>query len=450
MAAPPPPPAATEAQEAAAQALDEEAERLQKLGQVAQSARKREQLLSKYPTTGAAARLLQKRAKAAAAAGQSREAVVLYERLLLARPAMAEDLQIRRAYALLLLESGRFADAAVVLDQLLEHASGRQDSLALGTALGDAYSSMGRTLEAVTLLMRLQTLGGLRPEELGALQQRAIGYVTQNLGAGEAQTLWENSRSMADWAFLQPVLAYKLAKVYYHVRDYERSEQMLNLVAERFGDSPFADDAAQFLQLLKSRFEVDPKAIGVLLPLSGRYKLYGERVQKAMELGIGGHTNFKLIFKDTQGEPTVAAQAVETLVLQEHVIGLVGPLFSGEAMAVAHKAEELAVPLVSLSHREGLPQLGPYVFRAALTVEAQAQALAKVAFETLGFSRFAMLYPRSRYGIDFMTAFWDEVDRRHGEMRGIEAYEPDQTTFKEPVRRLVGRHYLTLRADFKA
>jgi ABC-type branched-subunit amino acid transport system substrate-binding protein len=145
----------------------------------------------------------------------------------------------------------------------------------------------------------------------------------------------------------------------------------------------------------------------------------------------------------------MVSQALEDLVIQEHAIAVVGPLFSNEALGAALKAEELSVPLITLSHREGLPEIGPYVFRAALTVEGQAKELARVAFDQLGMTRFALLYPRNGYGLDFVKAFWDEVDRRKGEVRGAESYEIDQTTFTEPIKRLVGRWYWSARQDYK-
>ncbi|HET6346850.1 MAG TPA: penicillin-binding protein activator, partial [Myxococcota bacterium] len=244
-------------------------------------------------------------------------------------------------------------------------------------------------------------------------------------------------------------LAYRLAKIYYHTRDYDRSERMLSLVSSRFPDSPYAAQARDFAALLKARFQVDPHTIGVILPLSGKFKQFGERSLQAIQVAIPSKSGLKLIVKDTQGEPNIAAQALESLVLENHVVAVIGPMFSNEAMAAALKAEELSVPLLALSHREGLPEVGPFVFRTALTVTAQAKALARAAFEELGMSKFALLYPKSRYGLDFITAFWDEVDHRQGEIRGVESYEPDQTTFREPVRRLVGRWYMNGRQDYR-
>ncbi|MEZ4272703.1 MAG: penicillin-binding protein activator [Myxococcota bacterium] len=192
-----------------------------------------------------------------------------------------------------------------------------------------------------------------------------------------------------------------------------------------------------------------PQTIGMLLPLSGRFQQYEERSAEAIKLAFKSAPEYKLLFKDTQGDPTIASKAVEDLVLDDQVIGLIGSLFSKSATAAALKAEELSVPMLSLSHQDGLPQIGPHIFRTALTPKAQAEALAQVAFEKLGMTRFAILHPRSRYGHEIADAFWDEVDRRKGEIRGIESYEHDETTFREPVRKLVGRWYLLARRAYE-
>ena len=206
---------------------------------------------------------------------------------------------------------------------------------------------------------------------------------------------------------------------------------------------------ATFLALLRARFVVDPQVVGVVLPLTGKYKQFGERSLQAMQLAFAPNSGIRLVVKDSQGEPSIAAQAVETLVLEHHVVAVMGPIFSAEALSAAAKAEELSVPLLTLSHREGLAEIGPYVFRTALTTAAQVKALAEVAFDSLHMRRFALLYPRNAYGLSFMAAFWDEVDRRQGDIVGAEVYEADATTFREPVRRLVGRWHVSARPDYR-
>jgi branched-chain amino acid transport system substrate-binding protein len=447
------PTAPSDGQESAAQKLAADAERLQRAGENAAALRKRETLLAKYPASLAAAEIWEARAKLYASQSKPLLALAAYEKIIFYRPTFSRIATVRLAYADLLQQSSRFDDAVRVLQEAYQTAQSVGEEVSVGKALAQAQIYAGNAGQALERLVALTALPQLGEAARQDLQAQAIECTTTNLGFASAQELFKSKQSDPAWAFVQPLLTYKLAKIYYHIREYSQSETLLAQLSERYPDSSYAQDAQQFLQFMRARFEVEPQCLGVLLPLSGKYRLFGERSLQAIQLALKDQLRsgaLSLVIKDTQGEPNLAAQAVESLVLQHHVIAVMGPLFSGEAMAAALKAEEMSVPMLTFSHREGLPALGPYIYRNALTVPAQAKALAKVAFERLGFRRFAMLYPKSRYGLEFMAAFWDEVTRRHGEIRGIEAYEPDQTTFREPVRRLVGRWFLASRPDFKA
>jgi branched-chain amino acid transport system substrate-binding protein len=440
------PPQADEADAARqASAADAQASR----GQADAAERTRDALLAQHPGTEAAADVRCKRAERASADGRVDEAIALYEQVLFLRPGYAQVDRVRERYATLLRQANRQDDALKMLQGLYHTARLPADRLRLGAQLGQLLADAGRGRESVELAVDLSTAPGLAPNMQQKFLDQAAEAISGNLSFSDAEALWKDHNNSSTWAPLQPLLAFKLAKIYFHTRDYDRSEQMLQLVISRFGKSAYAGQAQDFLALLRNRFAVDTQAVGVLLPLSGKFKQYGERSLQAIQLGFAGQTRIKLVVRDTQGDPSLASQAVESLVLESHVVAIVGPLFSTEALAAALKAEELNVPLVALSFRDGLPQVGSFVFRNALTIAAQAKALAKQAFDTQGMTRFAILYPRSRYGIDFMMAFWDEVVARHGEIRGVESYEPDQTTFREPVRKLVGRWFLNARPEYK-
>src|SRR5690606_14576982 len=45
-------------------------------------------------------------------------------------------------------------------------------------------------------------------------------------------------------------------------------------------------------------------------------------------------------------------------------------------------------------------------------------------------------------------AFWDEVEKRQGEITAIESYGHDQTTFTVEARSLVGRLHLEARGEY--
>jgi tetratricopeptide (TPR) repeat protein len=443
---PPPPPKAED--EAAANAIESDAERMLEQGDTGGAQAKRDLLIETYPGTAAGARELERRGIEAEEAGEVDAAISVYEKLLFYRPSHPGADGVRERYASLLLRVGRYEDAENMLRALFESIKSDTARERIGLPLAEAYSHTKRARDALEIYVALHALKSASEETKKTAGERAFDIVAAGLAFKDAEDLWGDVEGKPPWHFILPALGFKLAKIYYHTRDYDESEAMLRLVSDRFPATPYGSQARDFLARLRDRFRVEPSKIGVLLPLSGRYQQYGNRSLAAIKMAFGGSTHFDLVVKDTGGNPTAASKGVMDLVLEEHVIAIIGPLFSNEALAAALKAEELSVPLIALSHRDGLPQIGDWVFRTALTVEAQARALAKVAFEELGMSRFALLFPRSRYGKEFADAFWDAVDERRGEVRAVESYEPDQTSFQEPVRKLVGRYYLYSRRDY--
>jgi branched-chain amino acid transport system substrate-binding protein len=188
--------------------------------------------------------------------------------------------------------------------------------------------------------------------------------------------------------------------------------------------------------------------IGVLLPLSGKYQQYGERALAAIRLAFKDTPHFQIVTKDSAGDAQKSALAVGQMANNDQVSVIIGPLFSQEAQAAAQAAQDLGIPILLLSHQEGITQTGSYVFQTALTVRAQAEALASVAVDQLHMQKFAVLYPKTRYGIDFTKAFSDALTAKHAELKGIESYTPEQTSFQAPIRKLVGRDQVHMRRDY--
>lgn len=445
----PPPPTPDEDEENAAKVLADEARRLDEAGQAEAALKVRDQLLALYPATASAAVTFERRAQAAIDTGDTQGAIGWYEKLIFYRPQFERINKAREAYANLLVDVGRLTDAANMFFALFENSRDREAQARLGFPLAKVLRETGEARRALEMYGKLRSLGNLPEASRLRAEALALEIAAQDLSFGDALDFWDDVKGDGTWTFAHPLLAFRLAKIHYHTRDYKAAETMLTMVGTRYAQSEFGPPARDLLQRLRDRFRVDPRAVGVLLPLSGKYRQFGERSLKALQLVFGAGSPYRLVVKDTAGDPTQASQGVEELVHQDHVATIIGPLFSKTALSAARKAEELSVPLIALSIRKDLPKVGPYVFRSALTVEAQARHLAQVAFENLGLSRFALLYPRSQYGLRFIDAFWNEVDRRQGEIRAAESYEPDETTFQIPIRRLVGRHYLLSRGEYK-
>jgi ABC-type branched-subunit amino acid transport system substrate-binding protein len=188
--------------------------------------------------------------------------------------------------------------------------------------------------------------------------------------------------------------------------------------------------------------------LGVAVPLSGRYKSWGEAILEGVAIAIEG-TGQRLVARDTRGEPDGAAEAIAALAA-EGAIAVVGGVTNAEGARAAAAAQELRIPLVSLSRVEAVTDAGPFVFRNMLTAQAQARALAELAMGRRGMRRFALMWPANAYGQELAHAFWSEVEARGGEIRGAEPYEPDRTTFGPLVKSMTGKLHLDERPDYVA
>src|SRR3990172_7674503 len=194
--------------------------------------------------------------------------------------------------------------------------------------------------------------------------------------------------------------------------------------------------------------------IGIILPLSGRYAQFGEQALKGALLAAdifearshgskepGDQANIQpmhveVLVKDTQGNPIASAKAVEELTLNENVVGIIGPLLSITATDTARKAQELRTPIITLSHKEGLTNMGHYIFRNFLLPSEQAMAIAAYAINKLKYKKFAILYPNSPYGLELANLFKEEVKKGNGEIAAEEQYKEGQTYFGKEITKL--------------
>jgi ABC-type branched-subunit amino acid transport system substrate-binding protein len=188
----------------------------------------------------------------------------------------------------------------------------------------------------------------------------------------------------------------------------------------------------------------------VVLPLSGRYARYGEATLQGILLATGHFdpeqrrpSGIRLIIRDTGGDPARAAAAVRELAASSEVSAVLGPMLAAESEAAAAVAQELRLPLLTLSQRETVGAGRDQVLRLGETPRLEAELMAAYAVETLGLKRFAILYPNLEFGLGLRSAFWDAVEARGGEVVGVARYEPDATDFSAPVRRLIGYELLT-------
>ncbi len=166
----------------------------------------------------------------------------------------------------------------------------------------------------------------------------------------------------------------------------------------------------------------EPIKIGVFLPMTGNVSAFGQMewlgiktAQQMMGKILGREV--KLILEDSKSEQTEAARAVERLIKQHQVVGIIGGAISGTALAGGSIAEKNTIPLISPSATNILvTQDKKYVFRACFDDAFQSQVAARQARIAMGASTAAVVVDIAQ--ADYSVGLGNLFLKAFGEMGG--------------------------------
>ncbi len=247
---------------------------------------------------------------------------------------------------------------------------------------------------------------------------------------------------MEDVAVPEPLLMYHLGLNHMKAENYAAAVEVFSAFAEKYPDHGYCSDVTDLLGIAR-RFQFHRGLTGALLPLSGKYAVFGRRAQRGIELAL---KDFKadhdqkitVLIKDTGSDDTQARQKAQTL-SGKGVSAIIGPLVTAETAGKV--AEKNGIPMIAMTQKQLNSAGQNYLFSNFITPEMEARSLVSYAYYKLGVRKFAVLYPDDRYGSRYMNLFWDTVERVGGEIVGVESYKPSQTDFSEAITKLTGAYY---------
>lgn len=283
--------------------------------------------------------------------------------------------------------------------QLAIRAANQQDPKAVGSA---SKKALAYAKEDPEVLGRIQ-------ETLSALAEGRPAPDADTQGAG-------NPLERAEQA--------------YRAGDLETARKQAEKVANGSDD---AADAAKGLLRTLDGAEVNPRLVTVLLPLSGKYEVVGGQVRDALVFGYGT-APVKLSVVDSGGTAESAVAALEKAVLQDGAIAVVGALLTDETDAVVAAAEQLHVPLLSLS--QSFEADGTWTFQAMYTRADQIDALLTFVTKEQDMDAFAMFSPDNAFGQHAAELFAAGVAKRGAQITTQATYSPDETSLISYAKKL--------------
>jgi ABC-type branched-subunit amino acid transport system substrate-binding protein/Flp pilus assembly protein TadD len=394
--------------------------------------------LERFPEGGVADKALMKSGLIHMAIGNYLQARTVFERLLsdYRKSPFWDD--ARYSLILTYYTEGDYESAVAFGKSALPSAKTPAQKFRLNKLLGYALSANSQFEGAIFHFMEAFNLGSQQERtEILSTVKEVITY----LKVEELEALISRFKDRVPGGYLRLQLAREYAAE-------DRIDEAVEVLSEFMEVFPEHDDmqvAMALMEEMKSRASVDPFLIGCILPLSGPYGTFGNRALTGIELALDQINRrpdtypVQLSIRDSKGDPNEAMAALESLVMQDGVIGILGPMITAEPVAL--RAQALRVPIMTLTQKTNITATGDYVFRNFLTASLQVKSIVDYAVNDLGMERFAIFYPDEPYGISFMNQFWDELMRHDAEVVGIESYAPDQTDFKDAIRKLVGLYH---------
>ena len=149
----------------------------------------------------------------------------------------------------------------------------------------------------------------------------------------------------------------------------------------------------------------EPVKIGALIPLSGPGAAIGAAFEKGLQTGLAGLPDkrlagrpFQLKVYDTEGSSNKAGELFRRLADNDEVDVVIGPSFSGEALAISPIANRMKVPTISSAGAEAVTNPAtPYMF----SVNPHDRLIVGSVLETFksrNYKRVGLIYSMDGYG----------------------------------------------------
>ena len=401
-------------------------------------------------------------ARALVSTGDVRAAQNAYETFIINHPGTAEADLARLELGVLGADVGRCQSAVPHFEQAqdsVDRAIALRASLHLGVCqlqLGDPERAL-RTLEPLagerfsseeqallwdsTVVAAEQTTSAaLALRVIDALIERggappdpqrvdaAIDRLVQKLTIEETAALFDELRAGAR---PQVIVSMRLLA---HALDIQDADLVMH-ASDSLGASDSTDDPDVTMLVARADefLHGNPYVVGALLPLSGRVREVGRQLLQGMQLAALDEGGPELVVEDTAGDPQKATAAVESLIGDQRVVAVLGPVGSRTTEAAAQSTRRAGVPLLSFSASEEATSVGEQVFRFLYSPRDEITALVGKA-RSGGLSRFVILYPNHGYGRTMERLFDQEVAAAGGVYCESVAYPPGTKSFVEYVR----------------
>lgn len=197
--------------------------------------------------------------------------------------------------------------------------------------------------------------------------------------------------------------------------------------------------------LAGSGYAEDVYKIGLIEPLSGNLAVYGQNIQKGVDLAVerinaaGGIKGKKIVmvYEDNIADPAKTVSAMKKLVTVDKVPAIIGAATSTATLAACPVAEENKVVLIAppSTSPDITTKCGEYTFRVIASDSYQGVVMADV-FWDMGYKKAAVMYVNNDYGRGLNDAFIKSFNKKGGKALASIAFEKEGNDFRTELLKL--------------
>ena len=275
---------------------------------------------------------------------------------------------------------------------------------------------------------------GLSPETVRPSIEKMVEQVVLKSDADLIRQLLD----LPDTQIPRALLLYALGYRYAARGDNARSREVLMDFLEQYPTHRRAPDARELLDILTVEKKEKVVKLGCLLPLSGKYAVFGKRALRGIQVALAEliplyGDKITLIIRDTASDRGTALVRMKELI-DAQVLAVAGPMVTADS--VAGLAQAHGLPMVAMTQREDISRQGDYIFSNFITPAMQVRSLVSHAMRNLGVTTFSVLHPQDRYGVRLAALFSQVVEEMGGQLRQVVAYDGKQTDFSKQIRKV--------------
>jgi len=190
--------------------------------------------------------------------------------------------------------------------------------------------------------------------------------------------------------------------------------------------------------------------IGGNFELTGKYAEFGKKGENGAKMAIdeinaqGGvlGKQIEYIGTDNKSEAEESIAVTTKLVVQDKVIGIIGPMTSANTLAAVPVITDYKVPLIAPTGSNAKitvsdKGLNTWVFRACFVDAFQGEAMADFAIDTLKVKKAAIIFdPKDAYAKGLAEAFQKKLEAAGGQVIATEQYRTGDIDFRPIIAKV--------------